>query len=116
MTADHSRRARGFLWNRKRLIIVGLVTVAIAFVPMFPHSPDCLESSTPTSLGSIFLADDYQKGLIAHLASYDVPYISVGNVVLLRLWTRLADPESWVLNASNKTVMLLAQGRYHGIE
>lgn len=105
--------ARGLLQRCKRLIIVAVVLVAIAFVPMFPYSPDCLQSYTPTSVGSVFLTRDYRQELTANLRLYGIPYVSVDGLVLLRFWSWFADPDSWVLNASNKVVRRLAEGEYY---
>lgn len=116
MTADGLPGARGFLRRRKRSIIVVTVVMAIAFVPMFPYNPRCYERYEPTSVGGVILAQDYKKGLTAHLKLYHVPYMSVGNVVLLRFWTWFTDPDSWVANASNKTVRALSEGRYYAAE
>ena len=115
MTADRQAGDRGFLQQRKKSIIAVALLAAIAFVPMFPYSPRCYERYEPTSVGDVILAQDYQ-GLTAHLELYHVPYMSVANVVLLRFWTWFTDPDSWVANASNKTVRLLAQGKYDGVE
>lgn len=86
MTPAHSAGSR-FLRRRKGMIIVMLVLVAIVFVPMFAYSPRCYERHEPTSVNGVLLAQDYRRGVIDHLDSYDVPYMSVGNIVLLRFWT-----------------------------
>lgn len=58
----------------------------------------------PTTVGSIQLAPRYQEALTTGLAGYDIAYISIGSFVLLRFWTWLDDPGSWVANASNQAV------------
>lgn len=97
------------------MLIAIISGVVIAFLPLFPYSPRCYERDEPTNVGDVLLAEDYRRGLTAHLTLYEVPYLRVGNVVLLRFWTWFADPESWVANASNKTVEPLAEGKYHAV-
>lgn len=97
-------RILAVLRRRKRLLKMVLVVLVLAFVPLFPYSPRCYDPYEPTTVGSIHLAPRYQQALTANLESYEVPYISVGPFVLLRFWTWLTDPDSWVANASNKAV------------
>lgn len=98
------RSIAAFARRRKRLLIVAAAVLAIVYLPLFPYSPRCYDPYEPTTVGSIQLAPRYQEALTANLELYEVPYISVGPFVLLRFWTWLTDPVSWVANASNKAV------------
>ncbi len=115
MTPMLVTRAKAFARKRKRAIIAVAFVLAIVYVPLFPYSPDCVESYTPSHVGPVFLAEDYREGLTAYLDAFGVPYISIDGLVLLRFWTWFNDPESWVVNASNKPVEGLLEGHYDGV-
>lgn len=105
-------RILAVLRRRTRLLKIAFGLLVLVFVPLFPYSPRCYDPYEPTTVGNIQLAPRYQKALTTNLRLYEVAYISVGPFVLLRFWTWLDDPGSWVANASNKAVSRFVDEAY----
>ena len=87
------------------LIVLALLTLAVVYVPLIPYSPYCWGKEL--GVGPVVLAPTFGANFTARLRSFDVPYIRVGDLVLVRFWDRLADPDDWLINASNKSLYSL---------
>lgn len=103
MTNDVFARIKKVFHRRRRLAVAIAFFLIIVYVPFVPYSPECSQYSGKT-VGSIFLAKNFQDIFVGGLGFWEVAHLSVGNVVLLRFWTWFADPGDWVLNSSNKSV------------
>lgn len=109
------KRILAVLRRRKRLLLAATGVSTAVLVPLFPYAPSCYAHYELTTVESSQLAHRYQEAFTANLELYEVPYISVGRFVLLRFWTWLDDPGSWVLNASNKAVRRFVDEGYGAV-
>jgi hypothetical protein len=91
------------------LIYLAVLALAIVYVPLIPYSPYCWGKE---SVGALVLAPAFRAKLTARLRSFEVPYIRVDGLVLVRFWDWLADPDDWLINASNKSLYSLVKPMY----
>jgi hypothetical protein len=93
-------------WCKRHKLVVAMLGLiaAIAFLPMFPYFPDC--DQYPYAVYNIYLSDRYRPELTEGLDMHRVPYIVLGDVVLLRLRDWM-DADQWILNASHKSIAAL---------
>ena len=100
-------------WCRRHKLFVSTLCLigAVGFVPMFPYFPDC--DQYPYAVYKIRLSDRYRIELTEYLESFEVHYIVLDDIVLLRFWDWLNDPGSWILNASNKAVFTLIDREFN---
>lgn len=90
-------------------ISLALLTLIIVYVPLVPYSPNCWDKAF--GVGPVVLAPAFRAEFTDYLRLFEVPYIRVGPVVLIRLWDWFADPEDWIINASNKSLYALVNPR-----
>ena len=91
------------------LIYLAAMALAVAYVPLIPYSPYCWGKE---SVGAVVLAPAFRAKFTDLLCSWDVPYIRVGGVVLVRLWDGLDDPDDELINASNKSIYSFLEPLY----
>lgn len=105
-------RVAGWLNGRKTTVAAMSLVAAIVYLPMFPFQPRCF-SGNPDTVDVSRLFSGYRVELTERLGYFGVPYIVIGDVVLLRFSDWLDDPGDWVLNASNKAVLTLTDRRFN---
>lgn len=91
---------------RALIVIIGVI-LTMSLVPIVPYSPYCW--GRESGIDPIFLAPAYRKEFIDRLQLWDVPYIAVDGLVLVRLSDRVNDPDDWLINASNKAIRHLVE-------
>ena len=92
------------LRRHRPLLAVLVFAVILLWVPIMPYSPSCWERP---SVGPVFLAPAFRKEFTERLQQWDVNYIAVDGLVFVRFWDWFADPDDWLINASNKSVSSL---------
>lgn len=91
--------------RRYRLLIyLTILTLVVVYVPLIPYSPYCWGKEW---VGPVVLAPTFRAKFTARLRSLEVSYIRVGEVVLVRFWDWLSDPDDELINASNKSLYSL---------
>lgn len=91
------------------LVVLALLMLVLVYVPLIPYSPSCWSMR---SVGDVALAPAFRAEFTAHLRSFDVPYIRIDGVVLVRVWDWLDDPDDWLINASYKSIYSLLEPLY----
>lgn len=86
------------------LLAMLLFTAVLIWVPIVPYSPSCWERP---SVGAVLLSPAFQTEFTKRLRTWQVSYIAVDGLVLIRFWDWFADPDNWLINASNKAVLSL---------
>jgi hypothetical protein len=101
-------------WRRitRQFLITTAVILAIVYIPFVPYSPRCSDRGQPSSVGSVVLAENFKRALTESFDFWDVSYLPLPRIVLLRFWTLFDDPDDLVLNSSNKSVLHFVDKTY----
>lgn len=107
------RILRGFLrvfW-RFRWVFASMMLVAIVltYVPLFPYQPTCREQGEFYKVSGQ-LDYHFRAQATSHLVLWDIPFLSVGDKVLLRFYDWL-DFESWLPNVTYRSARILLERR-----
>ena len=92
-----------------RLLLIMLVLIAaVVWVPLVPYSPECEDPRTGLNdVGAVWLTPAYRKEFTDGLRILDVPNISIGGLVLVRVWDWLDAAADALLNTSGKALYAL---------
>ena len=97
-------------WIGRHRVMVHTIAIilAIIFLPLVPFRPQCYEAGRGwVNLGAVVLAPAYRDRVLHYLRAFDVPYLAIGGVVLIRSWIWLSGgPDDELVNASNKPIYM----------
>jgi hypothetical protein len=85
-------------------IAVILIFLVIIRVPLMPYSPYCRGR---TAVGPVFLAPAFRTEFTERLRQWNVSYIALGGLVLVRVWDWISDPDDLLINADGKALYSL---------
>lgn len=84
---------------------IAFLTLLIVYLPFAPYSPYCW--GRESGVGPVVLAPAFRTEFTNMLRSWGIPFIRIGEVVLVRYWDWLTDPDDELVNASNKSLYAL---------
>lgn len=87
------------------LVIVTVAAAVFTYIPLFPYQPTCFERGDPYTVHGR-LDQHFRAEVTGHLVVWDVPFLSVGDKILLRFYGWL-DFEDRVKNATSRSARTL---------